>query len=167
MALGQPTVRDRRLDPGREVEQAERVRDGRSGPADPRRDLVLAEAELVDELSVGLRRLERIEVLALEVLDEGELELVAVGELADDRRDAFEAGGLRGPEATLAGDELVAVDRLGHEDRLEDAVLGDARGQRSPGSSASNRLRGWCGFALDAADRDLDGRRPGRRCAAG
>ena len=116
--------------PGREVEQAERVRDGRSGAADARRDVVLAEPELVDQLAVGLGRLERVEVLALEVLDEGELELLAIGELADDRRDAVEAGRLRGAQPPLAGDELVAVDRLGDEDRLEDAVLGDARGQR-------------------------------------
>ena len=129
MALGQPTIRDRRLDAGCEVEKAKRVRDGRSGTTDPRRDFVLAEAELVDELSVGFRRLERIEILALQVLDQRELELVAIGELAHDCRDAFEAGGLRGPEPALAGDELVAVDRLGHEDRLDDAVLADARGQ--------------------------------------
>ncbi len=68
-------------------------------------------------------RLDRVEILALEVLDQRELELVAVGELADDGRDALEPGRWRGPQPALAGDELVAVDRLGHEDRLEDAVL--------------------------------------------
>ena len=30
---------------------------------------------------------------------------------------------LAGAEPSFAGDELVAVERLGHEDRLEDAVL--------------------------------------------
>ena len=73
---------------------------------------LLAEPELLDQLAVRLRRLERIEILALEVLDEGDLELLAVGELADDRGDAFETGRLGGPEPPLAGDELVAVDRL-------------------------------------------------------
>ena len=34
------------------------------------------------------------EILALEVLDEGQLELLAVGELADDGRDPLEAGQL-------------------------------------------------------------------------
>ena len=123
MAFAEPAVRDRLLDAGRKLEQAEGVRDRRSGPPDARRDLVLAEAELVDQLAVRFRGLERIEILALEVLDEGELELVAVGELADDRGDAFETGRLRSPEPALPGDELVAVDRLGDEDRLEDAVL--------------------------------------------
>ena len=86
-------------------------------------DVVLGEPELVDQLAVGVGRLDRVEVRALEVLDERELELVAIGELADDGRDALEAGGLGGAQPALAGDELVAVDGLGDEDRLEHAVL--------------------------------------------
>ena len=109
---------------------------------------LLGEAELVDELPVGARRLDRVEVLALEVLDERELELLAVGELADDRRDPLEAGQPGGPDASLAGDELVAVERLGHEDRLEDAVLADARGERRERRRRRSRCRGWRGFAL-------------------
>jgi hypothetical protein len=58
------------------------------------------------------------------------LELLPVGELTHDRRNALETGGLGGAEASLARDEPVAVDRLGDEDRLEDAVLDDALGQR-------------------------------------
>ena len=96
---------------------------------DAGRDLVLAEPELLDELAIGVRRLERIEVFALEVLDEREFELLAIGELADDGRDPVEAGGLGRAQPALTGDELVAVDRLGDQDRLEDAVLDDARGQ--------------------------------------
>ena len=142
VALGQPAVGDRGLDAGREVEQPQRVGDRRAGAPDARRDLVLAEPELLDELAVGVGRLERVEVLALEVLDERELELLAVGELADDGRDALEAGGLGGAEAPLAGDELVAVDRLGDEDRLEDAVLARCSRPATPSPSASKRLRG-------------------------
>ena len=126
MALAEAAVRDRGLHAGRQVEEAESVRDRRSCATDAVRDFLLAEPELLDQLAVRLRGLERIEILALEVLDEGDLELLAVGELADDRRDAFETGRLGGTQPPLAGDELVAVDRLHDEDRLEDAVLGDA-----------------------------------------
>ena len=145
VTLGQAPVGDRRLDARRQVEKAQRVGDGRASSTDPAGDVVLAEAELVDELPIGLGRLERVEVLALEVLDERELELVTIGELADDRRDPLEAGGLRGTKAALAGDELVAVDGLGDQDRLEDAVLrmlsvSEAR------PASSKRFRGWCGF---------------------
>ena len=130
VALGQATVDDRGLDRWREVEQPERVRDGRSGPTDALGDVVLGEPELVDELAVREGRLDRVEVLALQVLDEGELELLAVRELADDGGDPLEAGGDGGSKPSLAGDELVAVEDLGHEDRLDDPVLGDARRER-------------------------------------
>ena len=82
------------------------------GAADPPGDLLLGQPELVDR--AGGRRAAssmRAEVGALEVLDEGELELVPVGELADDGGDALEAGEPGRPEAALAGDELVAVER--------------------------------------------------------
>ena len=131
VAFGQAAVGDRGLDASAR---------GRGGGACSRRSIgrdrpgsaicILGEPELVDELAVCLGRLERIEVLALQVLDERELELVAVGELPDDGRDALQAGELGGPEPALAGDELVAVDGLGDEDRLEDAVLRDAAGER-------------------------------------
>ena len=87
------------------------------------RDVVLGEPELLDELPIGFRRLERVEVLALQVLDERELDLLAIGQLADDSRDALQPGRLCGAQSAFAGDELEAVDGLGHEDRLQDAVL--------------------------------------------
>ena len=67
-----------------------------------------------------MRGLDRVEVLALEVLDERDLQLGLVIELADDRRDALEPGRGGGAQPPLAGDQPVAVDRLGDEDRLED-----------------------------------------------
>ena len=149
-------VGDRGLDTRREVEQAERVGDRRAGPPDARREAVLGEPEFVDELAVGIGRLDRVEILALEVLDERELELIAIGELAHERRDALEAGGLGRPQAPLAGDELVAVDRLGHEDRLEDAVLGDARRERREAVRIEALAR-LMRVGLDPRDRDLEG----------
>ena len=146
VALGESAVGDRRLDAGRQVEQPERVGDRRSGAADAVRDGFLAEPELVDQLAIGLGRLERVEILALEVLDQGELELLAIGELADDGGDPLEAGRLGGSEPPFAGDELVAVEGLRDEDRLQDAVLADARRSATASASGSNRFRGWRGF---------------------
>ena len=111
------------------VEQAEGVRDGRSGPTDSRGDVLLRQPELVDQLPEGERLFDRVQVFALEVLDEGQLELVASGDLADDDRDPLEPGELRGAEPPLPGHDLVAVEGLRHEDRQEDAVVGDARGE--------------------------------------
>ena len=155
MALGQSPVGDRGLDPRGEVEQAERVRDRRAGTPDTGREAILGEPEFVDELAIGIGGLDRVEILALEVLDEGELELIAIGELAHESRDAIEAGGLRRPKPPLTGDELVAVDRLGHEDRLEHAVLRDARRERREAVRIEPLAR-LMRVGLDPRGRDLE-----------
>ena len=71
---------------------------------------LLGQPELLDQLAVGVRLVDRVEVGALHVLDERELELLAIRELADERRDPLEADDPRRADAPLAGDELVAVD---------------------------------------------------------
>ena len=71
----------------------------------------LREVELVGEAPVGERLFDRVQVLALDVLDERHLEqplLVAAGDVPDDDRHLEEAGVLRGAPAALAGDDLVA-----------------------------------------------------------
>ena len=65
-----------------------------------------------------------------------------------------EAGQPRRTPATLAGDQLVAVgtDRA-NEDRLEDAVLADGRGQFVEGVFVE--LEAWLlGIGLDVIERD-------------
>ena len=75
---------DGRLDGRSEVEQAQGIRDRRAGPPDARGDLLVREAELVDQLAEAMRSLDRVEVLTLQVLDEREFELRSLIELADD-----------------------------------------------------------------------------------
>src|SRR6185437_14185254 len=76
--------------------------------------------------------LERGEVLALDVLDQGDLEGGAIVELLDDDRHLVELRELRGAPAPLAGDDLIGVGGVGmpaHEERLEDALLADRIGE--------------------------------------
>ena len=148
---------DRRL----ELEQPQGVGDGRASPPDAGRDVVLGQAELVGQLAVGVRLLHGVEVGTLDVLDEGDGQLVAFGHLADDRRNVVQAGHLSGPDPSLAGHELVAVQDLGDDHRLEDAVDGDAAGQRFEGLLLDALAR-LVRVAADARDRDLDGRRARR-----
>ncbi len=129
VTFGDPAVDDGLLDTGVHLQQAKAVRDGRPRTTDQIRELSLCETELVQELAVGRRRLDRIEIGALEVLDESELELRAIGQLSDHGRDPLEPGELRGAKAALSSDQLVAVERLGHEDGLDDPVLADAAGE--------------------------------------
>jgi hypothetical protein len=117
------------LDRAFEVEKPEGVGDGRSGSTDAHRDLLLRQAELVGQLAIRVSLLDGIEIGALDVFDEGNGQLVALGHLADDRRHAVEAGHLGRTDASFAGHELVAVQDFGDEDRLENAVDGDAGGQ--------------------------------------
>ncbi len=115
---------------GRQAEQAEGVADVRAGAADPLRELFVGGAEVVEQLLVGGRLLQRVELRAVQVLDERVAEHVVVGRLADDGRDVLEAGPLRRPHPALAHDELVAAGaELPHHDRLQQADLGDGGGQ--------------------------------------
>ena len=103
--------------------------------------LLLGQPELVDELPEGAGLVERVEVGALEVLDQRPGQL-GCSSASGRRAGMVAAGDLRGAQATLAGDEPIARRRLGHQDRLEHAVFGDARGERLELLLVDGR-RGW------------------------
>jgi hypothetical protein len=84
---------------------------------------------VVEQPSVGARFVNRVEVLALDVLDEGHLQQLLVGDLADDDRNAQQPGNLCGAPAALAGDDLEALADAPDDDRLDDAVGADRLGQ--------------------------------------
>ena len=101
------------------------VRDRRAVLADRRRDLFLRQLEFVGEPAIGERFVDRVQILALDVLDERHLEqrlLLPARDVADDDRHAQEAGPLRGAPAALAGDDLKPVADRADDDRLDDAV---------------------------------------------
>ena len=64
---------------------------------------------LVDQLLVAERFLDRVEVGALDVLDDRELERGAVVDVAHDDRDLRQPRALRRAPAAFAGDDLVAA----------------------------------------------------------
>ena len=86
------------------------------------RDVFLPQAEFAREPRKGFRLFDRIEILALEVLDERELEDVLVGRLADDDRRIGDLAALRGAPAAFAGDDLEFVGPPPDDERLDDAV---------------------------------------------
>ena len=96
--------------------------------ADDLGDLVLAVFELVGERLIAAGLFERVEIGALHVLDDRELERLAVVDLEQHDRHVVQAGALRRAPAPLAGDDLVLIDRAAHgahQDRLDDAALAD------------------------------------------
>ena len=96
---------------GRQVQQPERVADVRAGPADLLRELFVRGAEVVEQLLIGGRLFERVELLPVQVLQQRVAQHVGVRRLADDRGDVLQAGPLGRAPAALAHDELVVFRR--------------------------------------------------------
>ena len=114
------THRERRrgdvvLDFGRQLEQPERVRDGRAILADRRGHRVLRQVEFVDETAIRFRLVDRVEVFALNVLDQRELEQrlrrLLGADVLEDHGDAREPRALRGAPSTLTGDDPESIAR--------------------------------------------------------
>ena len=119
MAHGQATCPEIFLDRLGEPEEPERIGDRRAVLPEALRQLLLGPAELGQEALVGLRRLDRVEVLAEQVLDEAELERLRVARLADDGRHPDQPGLLGGPPATLPDEDLELTPARAHHEGLE------------------------------------------------
>ena len=121
----EPSGDEHRLDRVRKGEQAQGVRDGRTALAEAARDVFLGEVVLFDELREAGGFFDRVEILALQVLDDGDFERVAVVALADDRRNGRALQRGAGAPATLARDEFVSRIAPADDDRHQHAILGD------------------------------------------
>jgi hypothetical protein len=126
----QPPLLDQRAHAGRQAQEAHRVGHRRAILADPRRHLLLRQPELVDQPVIGRRLLDRVEVGALQILDQRALERLAGVDVLHHHRDLHHPGALRRPPPPLAGDEQVAaaVPRPHHQ-RHDHAVRLDRRRQ--------------------------------------
>jgi hypothetical protein len=82
-------------------------------------------AEFLDQPAVAVSLLDGIEVSALDVFDERQLQSLAIIERANDDRHLMQARPLCRTPAPLAGDNLITLARRfrSHEDRLHDAVF--------------------------------------------
>src|ERR1700722_10290387 len=88
--------------------------------------------ELLHQPAVAFCLFERGQVLALDILNERNLEGLTVVELANDDRDLVKLGELRRAPAALAGDDLVGagvVRMATHQDRLQYAFVADRLGE--------------------------------------
>ena len=117
-----------RLDGVRQLQQPQGIRNMRPALADLPGQILLAAGELVDQPAVALRLFQRREVVALDVLDDGELQHLAVGDLALQHRHLMELGDLGRAPAPLAGDDLMHAGpgwMNPDQERLQDAVAAD------------------------------------------
>ncbi len=105
MAFGDFAPFERIFYPVREHEQSECVGDRNPRAADPFRYVGLREVELVDELSIGGRFLQRGKVRADDILDQCELQLGLKGDIHDDDWNFIQPRELRGAPAAFARDQ--------------------------------------------------------------
>ena len=88
----------------------------------------LGHALVVRELLIGPRFFDRVEVLALKVLDECESHDLALVEFSDECRNLVQPRSLRSAPAAFAGDDAVTPPaQRRYDDRLNDTPLGDGR----------------------------------------
>src|SRR5207249_11042627 len=93
-------------------------------------DLLVREAELLDQASQAPWLLDGIEVRPLEIFDDAEDQLLVVARLAaHDRGHLAQTRKARGTPTPLAGDELESVGELAHQDGLQHAVQPDRFGE--------------------------------------
>ena len=98
----------------------------RARTADLARQLLVRGAEVIKKLLVGCGLFERIELLTVQVLDQGVPEEFVVLSLLDDGADLGQPGPLASPPSTLTHDELVPAGPGRTDDhRLQQADLPD------------------------------------------
>ena len=165
MAHRQPAAHDILLHRARQAQQAQGVGHRRAVLADPLGHLVLGEVEAAHQVAVGLGLLDRVEILALDVLDQRHFQGPVLGDVLDDHRDVLEPGPLGGPPAPLAGDDLIMVAGIAHHQRLDHPLLADRGDQfRHLGVvEALARLPGVRAEFLDRAEEILVAPFLGRR----
>src|SRR5690348_13931867 len=100
-----------------------------AGLVDDSPDVVLRMAMSPNQLAIPFRLLQRIEVLALYVLDQRELGRGGFVDFADDGGDAVEPRPLCRAPSPLAGDDHVILTERPEQDWLKNAALPDRIGE--------------------------------------
>jgi hypothetical protein len=129
MAHGKAMLGEEHLNITGEPEQAEHI--GDRGPVFARtlRYLFMTELVFTCQAVEGLGDLNGIQILALDVLNEGDFHEAVVGIVLNDYRNLGKAGKFGGAPAALSGDQLVARTGGADDQRLDDAVFADGLGE--------------------------------------
>ena len=109
----------------RQIQQPHRVGDVGAGLAHLLGDLFLGPVERRGhQLVIGHRLFQRIQVGALDVLDDCDFQRLAVGHLAHHHRHVMQLGQLGGPPAAFARHDLIAVGaQRAHQDGRQHALF--------------------------------------------
>src|SRR6266542_4463099 len=154
-------VADLLADRGRQLQDSQGVGDSGSIFPDAPGDVLLRQVEFFLQPRIGGGRLERVQVLTLEVLDQGDLQHFLVRAPPPDYdRYELQASQSRCPPAPLPGYDLELISQRHHDERLNDPLFLDGVSQlpQAPGRKVSARLEArWD----EPVDRNLERGSPG------
>ncbi len=105
-----------------QLQQAQGIRHRGPRLADLPSHGFLRHAKFFLEQRIALGLLDRVEVFALEIFDQCDLQRLFVSGLDDDHRHLLQQGGPGGAQSALPGDQLELAAHLAHQQRLEHAV---------------------------------------------
>ena len=118
-----------RLHLRRQLQQPQQVRDMTARLVDDLGEHLLRMPIFARQPLIGLRFFDRVEILALDVLDQRDLERLGIVEVANDDRHLVQPRALRRPPAPLARDDLIVMPMRPHHDRLDQPTRRDRRRQ--------------------------------------
>ena len=124
---GENTRRNATLHQSRQLQQTNRVRNLGARTTNTLSQLLLSSVELLHELLVCRRLFNGVQLTAVQVLQQGVTEQVAVFSLTNNRRDGAQASRLSCAPAALTHDQLILFGtvfaRGTHDDRLQNTNL--------------------------------------------
>jgi hypothetical protein len=129
VALAEAALSDQILDVGRQLEEPQEIGDGATVLTRTVADILVTEVQFLCQALEGQGGLNRIEILALDVLDERDFEEAVILDFANYHRDGLQLGELGRSPSALSGDKLVSVAQAAYHDRLNDAVCSDGLGE--------------------------------------
>jgi hypothetical protein len=115
-------------------------------------DLFVAEAEIGRQLFEGYGYLDGIEVLALDVFNQGDFKEAVVMDVSDDDGHLLQPGEAGGPPTALTGNEMVLFADLPDDEGLDDPIGLDRSGQLLEASRVEDGA-GLIGVRLDLVNR--------------
>ena len=148
-----------------ELEETDGVGDGGAGLAEALGDGVLRQLEVAHQRGDAQGLVDRVEVGALQVLDEGEHGTGGVADIEDAGGDDLDAKVAERAQAALTGDELEALADLADDDRLDEALGPDGLRELLDGGVVK-LASGLAGVGHHLADGHLEDAR-GRRGVGG
>ena len=153
MAHGQRAFDHARLNFGRKVKQSQQVGDMAPRFVNGLGQRFLRMTELVEQPLIGLRFLDRVEILPLDILQQRDLQRLAVAIVADDDGDFVQPRALRRAPAAFASHDLIIVAVRADDDRLDHPALRDGSGEFLERGFVEMAAR-LAGVRGDRADRD-------------